>query len=59
MFDNPESYQRWQNAHPEIQQLVSKNNDKLNTSVKQETCLYCGKALTTQWQDAYCSLKML
>lgn len=58
VFDSPESYARWQDANPAIQQLISKSNDNFNTSVvKYETCLCCGKTLTTPSQDTYCSRK--
>jgi len=57
VFDSPENYARWQDANPAIQQLISKSDDRLNTSVKHEACLCCGQALTTPWQDTYCSRK--
>jgi Zn finger protein HypA/HybF involved in hydrogenase expression len=57
IFDSPESYERWQDTHPELKQLVSKGHTSFNTPLKQASCLYCGRALTKLWQDAYCSTK--
>lgn len=55
VFNSPESYTQWQETHPELQKLISRDNYQLSISARNTNCLYCDKILVKKYQNNYCS----
>lgn len=57
VFDSAESRDRWHRIPLVLRQLVNNGDGSYGCQFAHGICLYCGKSLTSPYQDTYCSVQ--